>query len=141
MCLADASPDKNESFMPLIHFMPSEIMPVGETHLSTGQMMAQSCVSQPLMRLKTTSVYDEERKDKLLLPLSDVYQCPVYKTSKRAGILSTTGHSTNFIIYVDLPAGDPYKTDDKSPKRNHNEQAKYKHWILRGTCMLTMLDN
>ncbi|KAL7671309.1 hypothetical protein ACOME3_006209 [Neoechinorhynchus agilis] len=48
-----------------------------------------------------------------------VYKCPVYRTLTRSGLLSTTGHSTNFVFSIDLPTG------DFSPS----------HWMLRGTAL------
>lgn len=50
------------------------------------------------------------------------YKMPVYKTTVRAGTLSTTGHSTNFIIGIDTPS-----------------KKKPEYWILKGaafTCAL-----
>ena len=52
-----------------------------------------------------------------------MYFCPLYKTSKRAGTLSTTGHSTNFVVALDIPTK---KSSD--------------HWVRMGTAMLCMLD-
>jgi dynein heavy chain len=46
---------------------------------------------------------EEERK----IPEQGVYRCPIYKTLTRAGQLSTTGHSTNFVLYVEIPTTTP----------------------------------
>ncbi|RHW74065.1 dynein heavy chain [Trypanosoma brucei equiperdum] len=58
------------------------------------------------------------------LPDSPVYKCPCYKTTDRRGVLSTTGHSTNFILVIDLPR---LKTTEES------------HWVLRGAALFTQL--
>jgi len=52
------------------------------------------------------------------------FECPTYKTSTRAGTLTTTGHSSNFVLfmYLDTPV-DPG------------------HWVRRGVAMLCMLDS
>lgn len=55
------------------------------------------------------------------LNISGRYEAPLYKTQVRAGTLSTTGHSTNFVLSILLDT-------DKSPD----------FWTLRGTALFTM---
>ncbi|KAA0175572.1 hypothetical protein FNF27_02982 [Cafeteria roenbergensis] len=50
------------------------------------------------------------------------FECPVYKTAARAGTLSTTGISTNFVLTVNLPT-------NVAPR----------HWVLRGAGILLSL--
>lgn len=37
-------------------------------------------------------------------PQGGIYRCPVYKILTRTGTLSTTGHSTNFVMWIEIPA-------------------------------------
>jgi len=37
-------------------------------------------------------------------PKSGIYRCPVYKILTRTGTLSTTGHSTNFVTWIEIPS-------------------------------------
>ena len=38
------------------------------------------------------------------MPISGIYKTPVYKVLSRSGTLSTTGHSTNFVMMVEIPS-------------------------------------
>jgi dynein heavy chain, axonemal len=37
-------------------------------------------------------------------PARGIYRCPVYKILSRTGTLSTTGHSTNFVTWIEIPS-------------------------------------
>lgn len=58
------------------------------------------------------------------VPEDRIYHCPLYKTSVRAGELSTTGHSTNFVLFLHLTSDVPQD-----------------YWIRRGAALLCMTDD
>lgn len=39
-----------------------------------------------------------------MIPTGGIYRCPVYKVLTRTGTLSTTGHSTNFVTWIEIPS-------------------------------------
>ena len=55
-----------------------------------------------------------------------VYECPCYKILSRSGTLSTTGHSTNFVLYVDLPT---YLGAPQANVEAHAQELKDTHMI------------
>ncbi|CAM43859.2 putative dynein heavy chain [Leishmania braziliensis MHOM/BR/75/M2904] len=57
-------------------------------------------------------------------PASNIYGCPLYKTVRRAGTLSTTGHSTNYVLTAEIQT---------PPEAGAN------HWIRRGVALVCAL--
>ena len=115
--------------MPIIHFKPRV--------LASARLVSGS----PSEKMLINKQPNDSEEDMY------TYQCPVYKTSLRAGVLSTTGQSTNFILAVDLPCGSSepgvYSAADyNTGQTTHSAiiQSSAEHWTLRGTALLTMLD-
>jgi dynein heavy chain len=74
----------------------------------------------PLLQLQPYESY----KDIASLTKKPViyYDCPLYKVLSRAGTLSTTGHSTNFVTAIKMPSS-------KQPA----------HWTKRGVAAFLSL--
>ena len=61
------------------------------------------------------------------LSVYDHYACPCYRTTERRGVLATTGHSSNFVMFIRIPTN----TDITPPK----------HWITRGVALVNSLSD
>ena len=71
----------------------------GASHLKSGALV-ESDPRVLYMQMPMIHIDVILEKD---VPTRDSYTCPVYKTSERRGQLSTTGHSTNFVMMIELP--------------------------------------
>lgn len=78
----------------------------------------------PLMHLDP----EQHRQD----PGKGIYRCPVYKELSRRGVLSTTGHSTNFVMWIEVPS----KFEDSLNSDGKSDQVQ---WILSGVGMFCSL--
>uniref|UniRef100_H2Y214 Dynein heavy chain C-terminal domain-containing protein n=5 Tax=Ciona intestinalis TaxID=7719 RepID=H2Y214_CIOIN len=75
-------------------------------------------VSIPVIWLEPIRIRDK------IDSMTPLYDCPVYKTSSRRGNLSTTGHSTNYVLTIQFPTSQPSQ-----------------HWVNRGVACLCQLDD
>ena len=52
------------------------------------------------------------------------YNCPCYRTTERRGVLATTGHSSNFVMFIRVPTA-----------------IAQAHWITRGVALVNSLSD
>ncbi|KAG2436335.1 hypothetical protein HXX76_006644 [Chlamydomonas incerta] len=84
----------------------------------------QLCESRPKVLFENAPVIWLQPRPADQFGEYEAYDCPVYRTAERKGVLATTGHSTNFLMMIRLPS----------------QQPQY-HWTLRGVCMLCSLSD
>ncbi len=59
--------------------------------------------SQPRILFDSLPIIWLKPGEKSKFKIEGTYECPVYKTSARRGVLSTTGHSTNYVMSMRIP--------------------------------------
>ena len=91
--------------------------------------------SQPKELFVTFPAIHLDPKVDRKLPTKGVYSCPCYKTTTRAGTLSTTGHSTNFVLMVEVPSKEPCSGNFSKYCETYSA-----HWIKRAVALFTTLN-
>ncbi|KAJ3111551.1 Dynein heavy chain 1, axonemal [Phlyctochytrium bullatum] len=86
---------------------------------STRKVLAESRPKELYTEMSVIWLLPKANRKK---PETGIYDCPVYKTLTRAGTLSTTGHSTNYVLTIELPS----------------DQLQ-SHWVKRGVALVSSL--
>ncbi len=68
----------------------------------------------------------------LPLPSPSSRSAPIYKILSRWGVLATTGHSSNFVQFLEIPT-------DRGDITNNEGHADCAHWIKAGVAAFTQL--
>jgi dynein heavy chain len=95
-----------------------------EQHSINDSLPKQLYTEIPVMHLLPVQFRNE--------PKENVYRCPVYKILSRRGTLSTTGHSTNFIMWIELPS-------KRTNIINNEGRADQEEWIRAGVAAFSSL--
>jgi dynein heavy chain len=74
----------------------------------------------PIIWLKPNEIASDEHD------YARMYACPVYKTSDRRGVLSTSGHSSNYIMWMYMSIASQHSED---------------FWTKRGVAMISQTDD
>ncbi|KAJ1537226.1 Dynein heavy chain 7, axonemal [Nowakowskiella sp. JEL0078] len=88
--------------------------------------IAENSISESLPRVlyDTLPIIWLKPGERTRFKIDNTYDSPVYKTGARRGVLSTTGHSTNYVMSMRLPT------------KLHED-----HWVRRGVaCLLALSD-
>ena len=111
---------------------PSEGVYVAGLTIDAGRWDAGArCLSEPLpgvMASPLPILHVVPRHTSPAQPPSGMaasYACPLYKTAGRAGSLTTTGQSSNFVMSVDLPVRPGTHPD---------------YWVLQGVALILCRD-